>query len=86
VEPQQLVPIGGATLIPRTRRLSLDRFAILFETGQNFWAVMDLQNTVYIRASVVFDPARFENNPDDVFPGIPVAKLRNGVLGGLVEF
>ncbi|KAJ8452674.1 hypothetical protein Cgig2_005010 [Carnegiea gigantea] len=54
VEPQQLVPIGGATLIPRwrvssTRRLGLDRFAVLFKTGQNFRAVMDLQNTVYVR-------------------------------------
>lgn len=91
VEPQQLVPIGGATFIPRWRvsstgRLGLDCFAVLFKTGQNFRAVMDLQNTVYVRVFVVFGPARFKNNPNHVFPGISVEKLRDGVLGRLVEF
>lgn len=91
VEPQQLVPIGGATLIPRgrvssTRRLGFDSFAVLFKTGQNFRAVMDLQNTVYVRVFVGFGPARCKNNPNNVFPGVSVAKLGDGVLGRLVEF
>lgn len=90
MKPQKLVAVGDAPLVTvargATRRPRFHRFAILFETGQDFLAVVDLQNPMYFRRILPIHPARFEYDPYNILTRIPISELRHGVLRRLMVF
>lgn len=69
-----------------TRCLNLHRFTIFFEFREDFLAVMDLQDSVYVWEGVCFGPTRFEDDLHYVVTRVGSDKLRYSVVCGLVIF
>lgn len=67
-----------------TRRLDLHRLAVLLEFGEDFGAVVDLQDPVNLRGVPGLGPTRLEYDLDDVVTRIGSCEIRNGVFCGLV--
>lgn len=90
VESEQLVAVGGASLISDQsvldlggrRRLGLDGLSVLLEAGDYFGGVVDLEYAVDGGGGgLLLRPAHLEDDPDDV---LAVDELGDGVFGGLV--
>lgn len=81
VESEQLVAVGGASLISR-QILHLHRLSVLLEAADYFGGVVDLQYAVDGRGGgLLLRPAHHEDDPDDV---LAVDELGDGVFGRLV--
>lgn len=88
VEPHELVSVGDATLVAAaramTRSLGLHCLAVLLEFGEDFGAVVDLQDAVNLRGVPGLGPTGLEYDLDDVVTRVGPCEIRYRVLGGLV--
>lgn len=77
VESEQLVAVRYAPLVaPFDGAVSggfgFDELPVLFEPGEYFRAVVDLQDSEDLRILFFVGPTCFEDDVDDVLAGIPI--------------
>ena len=65
---------------------SLNALSVFFESGQDYGAVVDLQDPVDLRILRFLGPTSVEYDLDNVLTRIPIVELHNGVPDRLVLF
>lgn len=88
MKTHEFIPVSNTALVTTardtTRCFNLHRFAIFFEFREDFLAVMDLHDSVYVWEGVCFWPTRFEDDLHYVMTRVGSDKLRNCMVCGLV--